>query len=140
MRKTAGVVLILLVGLALAACGYHSAGHAAKLPPDLKTIAIPAFVNHTHTYRVEQVLNAAVVREFLSRTNYRIANQASDSADAHSHQPFSCAGSWRSATSTWSCPAAETLLGASSPSTRLTIPPCRLRASSSAGMLLCASM
>ena len=82
MKKTAGVALTLLLGLALAGCGYHSAGHAAKLPPDLKTIAIPAFVNHTHTYRVEQVLTAAVVREFLSRTNYRLANQATDSADA----------------------------------------------------------
>ena len=82
MKKRAGVVLILLLGLASAGCGYHSAGHAAKLPPDLKTIAIPAFVNHTHTYRVEQVLTTAVVREFLSRTNYRIANQAGDSADA----------------------------------------------------------
>jgi outer membrane lipopolysaccharide assembly protein LptE/RlpB len=81
VRKTAGV-LVLILALASAGCGYHSAGHAAKLPPDLKTIAIPAFVNHTHTYRVEQVLTAAVVREFLSRTNYRIANEATDSADA----------------------------------------------------------
>jgi len=81
VRKTAGV-LVLLMALASAGCGYHSAGHATKLPPDLKTIAVPAFVNHTHTYRVEQVLTAAVVREFLSRTNYRIANEASDSADA----------------------------------------------------------
>jgi outer membrane lipopolysaccharide assembly protein LptE/RlpB len=81
VRKTAGV-LVLLLALASVGCGYHSAGHAAKLPPDLKTIAIPAFVNHTHTYRVEQVLTAAVVREFLSRTNYRIANDATDSADA----------------------------------------------------------
>ena len=81
LKKTAGVLISLLV-LALAGCGYHSAGHAAKLPPDLKTIAIPAFVNHTHSYKVEQVLTAAVVREFLSRTNYRIANEVNDSADA----------------------------------------------------------
>jgi outer membrane lipopolysaccharide assembly protein LptE/RlpB len=81
VRKTAGV-LVMLLALASAGCGYHSAGHAAKLPPDLKTIALPAFVNHTHTYRVEQVLTAAVVREFLTRTNYRIANEATDSADA----------------------------------------------------------
>ena len=81
MRKTSGV-LILLLALAAAGCGYHSAGHAAQLPPDLKTLAIPAFINHSHTYRVEQVLTSAVVREFLSRTNYRIANEATDSADA----------------------------------------------------------
>lgn len=81
MKKTAGALIILFAVL-LAGCGYHGAGHAAKLPPDLKTIAIPAFVNHTHTYRVEQVLTAAVVREFLSRTNYRITNEATDTADA----------------------------------------------------------
>lgn len=81
MRKSAGI-LIMLLALASAGCGYHSAGHAAKLPPDLKTLAIPAFINHTHTYKVEQVLTAAVVHEFLGRTNYRIVNQASDSADA----------------------------------------------------------
>jgi outer membrane lipopolysaccharide assembly protein LptE/RlpB len=81
VSKSAGILLLVLA-LASAGCGYHRAGHAAKLPPDLKTIAIPAFVNHTHTYKVEQVLTAAVVREFLSRTNYRIANQAADSADA----------------------------------------------------------
>jgi outer membrane lipopolysaccharide assembly protein LptE/RlpB len=81
VRKTAGV-LILLFALASAGCGYHSAGHAAKLPPDLRTIAIPAFVNHNHTYRVEQVLTTAVVHEFLGRTNYKIANEAGDTADA----------------------------------------------------------
>ena len=81
MRKNVGALIILLA-VALSGCGYHSAGHAAKLPPDLKTIAIPAFVNHTHTYRVEQVLTTAVVHEFLGRTNYRIANEATDSADA----------------------------------------------------------
>lgn len=81
MRKTAGA-LILLLALGSAGCGYHTAGQASKLPPDLKTIAIPAFVNHTHTYKVEQVLTAAVVREFLTRTNYRIANQGGDDADA----------------------------------------------------------
>lgn len=81
MTKAAGV-LILLLALASAGCGYHSAGHATKLPPELKTLAVPAFLNHTHTYRVEQVLTGAVVREFTSRTHYRIVNQATDSADA----------------------------------------------------------
>lgn len=81
MTKAAGV-LILLVALVSAGCGYHGAGRATNLPPDLKTLAIPAFVNHTHTYRVEQVLTGAVVREFTSRTNYRIANQVTESADA----------------------------------------------------------
>ena len=28
-------------------CGYHTAGHAVQLPENVKTIAVPAFVNQT---------------------------------------------------------------------------------------------
>ncbi|MBV9609103.1 MAG: LptE family protein, partial [Acidobacteria bacterium] len=66
----------------VAGCGYHTAGKSAALPPDVKTIAVPAFKNQTQTYRIEQVLTAAVVREFTSRTRYRIVNHESGDADA----------------------------------------------------------
>lgn len=82
MKKLAATLCVVGVWLAFAGCGYKTGGHAAKLPANLHTIAVPAFVNQTQTYRIEQVLTAAVVREFISRTRYRIANQASDSADA----------------------------------------------------------
>jgi outer membrane lipopolysaccharide assembly protein LptE/RlpB len=65
-------------------CGYHTAGHANLLPSNLRTIAVPAFVNQTQTYKIEQMLTGAVVQEFATRTNYRIAT-ASDSADATLH-------------------------------------------------------
>ncbi len=64
------------------ACGYHTAGHAVTLPANVQTIAIPAFVNQTQTYKIEQKLTAAVVREMVTRTHYRIVNEPSDSADA----------------------------------------------------------
>jgi len=63
-------------------CGYHTAGHAVQLPDSVKTIAIPAFKNETLTYRIEQMLTASVVREFTTRTHYRILNNAGDDADA----------------------------------------------------------
>jgi outer membrane lipopolysaccharide assembly protein LptE/RlpB len=63
-------------------CGYHTAGHAAQLPANVKTIAVPAFTNSTTTYRIEQMLTASVVREFTTRTHYRILNDPSESADA----------------------------------------------------------
>ncbi|HYA94998.1 MAG TPA: LPS assembly lipoprotein LptE, partial [Terriglobales bacterium] len=66
-------------------CGYKTGGHAATLPESVHTIAIPAFVNQSKTYRVEQVLTGAVVREFVSRTHYRILNQESGDADATLH-------------------------------------------------------
>lgn len=62
-------------------CGYHTAGHVVQLPQNLQTIAIPAFKNETLTYRIDQMLTASVVREFTTRTHYRILNDASD-ADA----------------------------------------------------------
>ena len=74
--------LAVVVLLTTAGCGYHTAGKAATLPPDLHTIAIPGFKNQTQTYRIEQVLTAAVVREFTSRTHYRVVNETTDDADA----------------------------------------------------------
>jgi outer membrane lipopolysaccharide assembly protein LptE/RlpB len=58
--------------LFLLACGYHVAGTATRIPPDVKTIAVPAFKNMTSTFRIEQQLTSAVTREFLERTHYRI--------------------------------------------------------------------
>jgi outer membrane lipopolysaccharide assembly protein LptE/RlpB len=68
--------------LTAASCGYHTAGHAVQLPQDVKTIAVPAFVNQTTTYRIEQMLTASVVREFTTRTHYHILNEPSEAADA----------------------------------------------------------
>jgi lipopolysaccharide assembly LptE-like protein len=68
----------------LSACGYHVGGTASRLPPGLKVIAVPALVNHTPKYRVEQIMTEAVVREFLERTKYRIVS-TENSADAVLH-------------------------------------------------------
>jgi len=79
--KRWAAVLAAWLGLASLGCGYHIAGHAAQLPEIVKTIAVPGFINQTQTYRVEQTLTAAVIREFVTRTHYHIANDGSD-ADA----------------------------------------------------------
>jgi outer membrane lipopolysaccharide assembly protein LptE/RlpB len=63
-------------------CGYHTAGHVVQLPQNVKTIAVPAFKNETLTYRIEQMLTASVVREFTTRTHYRILNDTGADADA----------------------------------------------------------
>src|SRR5512147_1708563 len=77
------VVVGALVALAIIAsgCGYHTAGKAVRIPTNVKTLAIPAFVNQTQTYRVEALLTEAVVREFNTRTHYRIVSDPSG-ADA----------------------------------------------------------
>ncbi len=53
-------------------CGYHTSGASSVLPPDVKTLAIPSFTNQTHTYHVETGLTSAVIREFNTRTRYRV--------------------------------------------------------------------
>lgn len=88
MRRRTGWVLALLplglagIGLASLSCGYHTAGHAVQLPENVRTIAVPTFKNETRTYRIDQMLTAAVVREFTTRTHYHMVNGSGDDADA----------------------------------------------------------
>lgn len=80
MRCAIGVALALC--LAGQGCGYHTAGHNTQLPSNLKTIAIPGFLNTSRSYRVEQLFTAAVVQEFLTRTHYSVVHQTDAGADA----------------------------------------------------------
>jgi len=63
-------------------CGYHTAGRANTLPDKIRTISVPTFINQTQTYKIEQRLTAAVVQELVTRTEYHIVNEATDSTDA----------------------------------------------------------
>ncbi len=82
LRGRIAVVAVVAAVLCFAsACGYHTAGKAAKIPADVKSIAIPAFVNQTQTYRIEAALTDAVIREFHTRTKYQIVSDPSQ-ADA----------------------------------------------------------
>ena len=74
------VVLATLLLWATMSCGYHTIGKAVRLPSDLRTIYVPAFVNTTQTYHVSETLTAAVVRELRSRTNYRVVTSNGDGA------------------------------------------------------------
>jgi outer membrane lipopolysaccharide assembly protein LptE/RlpB len=78
-RALALAALLSIVGTG---CGYHTAGHTATIPDNVRIIAIPAFVNQTQTFKIEQTLTAAVVKEFVTRTHYHVINQMSDDADA----------------------------------------------------------
>jgi outer membrane lipopolysaccharide assembly protein LptE/RlpB len=60
-----------------ASCGYHTSGSSTVLPPDVKTLDIPSFQNETHTYHLETGLTAAVIREFDTRTHYRVIQASS---------------------------------------------------------------
>jgi outer membrane lipopolysaccharide assembly protein LptE/RlpB len=66
----------------LAGCGYHTVGQANRMPPNMHVLAVPVFTNQTQTYALEQLLTRQVVREFVSRSNYRVVVKQDDTADA----------------------------------------------------------
>lgn len=82
MNQPASVLVTGFCLLFASGCGYHAAGKTANLPGNVRTIAIPGFVNQTQTYKIEQILTSAVVREFVTRTRFRVANETSSVADA----------------------------------------------------------
>jgi outer membrane lipopolysaccharide assembly protein LptE/RlpB len=71
--------------LCLSGCGYHTLGAATHLPPDIKTLAVPVFATRTETSGTEQALTDAVIREFTTRTRFRVTPDAGDDADAVLH-------------------------------------------------------
>ncbi len=73
LSRNAGLIALLAVYLSLfCACGYQVAGKADRLPPGIRTIAVPAFDNLTTRYRLTQWMPEALAREFLSRTRYQV--------------------------------------------------------------------
>lgn len=74
-----GTIFLLGACLAFAGCGYHTAGHASRLPANVRTMAVPVFTSKTQTYKIEQILTKEVVRELISRTKYHVVSEAMNS-------------------------------------------------------------
>jgi outer membrane lipopolysaccharide assembly protein LptE/RlpB len=68
--------LMIAVAL-LASCGYHVAGRSDALPQSIHVIAVPALINATSNYRIEQRLTIATVRELLAATPYKVVSDPS---------------------------------------------------------------
>lgn len=75
-------VLALALSLVAGGCGYHTVGHSVALPQNVHTIAIPGFVSQSQTFRIEQIMTDAVVREFNTRTQFRVIHEDNTGADA----------------------------------------------------------
>jgi len=72
----------LLIVFFSSGCGYRTVGHSSALAPDVHTIAIPEFASQSREFRVEQLLTDAVIREFNTRTQFRVVNNPHEDADA----------------------------------------------------------
>jgi len=70
-RAAIAVLLAILVAVA-PACGYHLTGRANTLPPEVRSIGIPIFVNRTNRPELEQRVTEAVIDEFSTRGRLRI--------------------------------------------------------------------
>jgi outer membrane lipopolysaccharide assembly protein LptE/RlpB len=75
----------LLALFSLNGCGYHTLGAATHLPPDIKTLAVPVFATRTEANGTEQALTEAVIREFTTRTRFRVTPGTDADADAVLH-------------------------------------------------------
>jgi outer membrane lipopolysaccharide assembly protein LptE/RlpB len=82
MRRNIAVIAIACMGLIASGCGYHTAGKAVRIPPDVKTVSVPMFQNETKNYRIEQIITNDVVHELSSRTHYRLVSSPGDDVDA----------------------------------------------------------
>jgi hypothetical protein len=72
MRIGFGAILLLL-----SSCGYHAGGKADLLPKTIQTIAIPAFATTSSSYKLVDAIPQAIGTEFLTRTRFRVVNDAS---------------------------------------------------------------
>jgi len=71
--------------LVLGGCGYHTLGAATHLPPDVHTLSVPMFATRTEAYHTETAMTNAVIREFATRTRFRVTPNATPDADAVLH-------------------------------------------------------
>ncbi len=72
IRCAVRFVALWLVVQAAAGCGYALSGRGSFLPESVQTIGIPAFVNNTTVFDVEQALTQRVRQEFIGRGRYRV--------------------------------------------------------------------
>jgi outer membrane lipopolysaccharide assembly protein LptE/RlpB len=81
MRRFA-LALMVNTLLSISGCGYHSLGAATHLPPDVHTLSVPVFATRTEAYHTETAMTEAVIREFATRTRFRVTPDGGSDADA----------------------------------------------------------
>ena len=74
-------ILLLFVCLIFCRCGYHLRGTGSSLPPHIKVLNIPMFVNRTTRFELDLKLTQGVIDEMVARGKGEITDEM-DSADA----------------------------------------------------------
>ena len=76
------LTLSVLISASLSGCGYHTAGSAIHIPPNVRTVSVPIFATRVQAYHTEMAFTQAVVSELNTRTRYRVLNFDSPDTDA----------------------------------------------------------
>lgn len=79
------ILTALIAFVGISGCGYHTLGAATHLPPDVHTLSVPVFATRTEAYHTEVTMTDAVIREFATRTRFRVTPSESTDADAVLH-------------------------------------------------------
>lgn len=74
MRRILAIVV--LAGWATAGCGYALSGRGSFLPAYIRIVGIPALVNNTPFFQVEQILTEKIRTEFIGRGRYTVISDA----------------------------------------------------------------
>jgi hypothetical protein len=67
---------VLLLASSTSGCGYALAGRGSFLPTDIRVVGIPALMNRTTFFDVEQILTEKIRNEFIGRGKYRVVAEA----------------------------------------------------------------
>lgn len=65
-------LVVLILALSTSGCGYSLAGRGTFLPPYIKRIGVPMFVNNSSVFDVERRVTQRVQTEFIGRGKYTI--------------------------------------------------------------------
>jgi hypothetical protein len=72
VRTFAKLIVMVLVAVTTAGCGYSLAGRGSFLPAYIKVIGVPEFVNNTPYFEVEQLFSDKVRSELIGRGKYSV--------------------------------------------------------------------
>jgi len=67
---------IVVLTLAVSACGYALAGRGSSLPAHIKRIGVPMFANHSDTTDLDRILTEAVRQELQGRGGFVVVPDA----------------------------------------------------------------
>ncbi|MBM3770694.1 MAG: hypothetical protein FJW27_05290 [Acidimicrobiia bacterium] len=76
MKHARRGLLVLVCAVLASRCGYSLAGRGSFLPPEIKIIGVPPFVNRTTIFNLETQLTQKVRSEFIGRGRYQILPEA----------------------------------------------------------------